>query len=144
MKIAAVRIRGIRKIKPKIKKTLELLRLVKPNYCAILDDTAQTLGMLNVSKDYIAFGKIDDETLFRLIYKRGNKGSKRIRELYDKEKIKEMVKGIMEGKTTLKSVMDPVFMLHPPRKGYKDTKKIYPFGDLGKRDDINALLKRMS
>ena len=33
--------------------------------------------------------------------------------------------------------------LHPPRKGYKTIKKPAPEGDLGKREDMNLLLKRM-
>ncbi len=143
MKIAVVRIRGIRKIKPKIKKTLQLLNLEKPNYCVIIDDSKSNLGMLRVIKDYVAFGDINEDTLFRLIYKRGRKGSKRISEIYEKEKIKEMVRDIFDGKAKISDIIDPVFMLHPPRKGYKDTKRLYPVGDLGRRDDMSALLRRM-
>jgi len=69
MKIAVVRIRGIRKIKPKIEKALQLLNLEKPNYCVVIDDSKSNLGMLEVVKDYVAFGKIDNDTIFRLIYK---------------------------------------------------------------------------
>ncbi|NYZ76841.1 50S ribosomal protein L30 [Candidatus Micrarchaeota archaeon] len=143
MKMAIIRIRGIRKIKPKIKKTLELLRLGKPNYCTIVDDSKASMGMITVVNDYVAFGEIDGETLFRLIYKRGMRGSKHIREMYEKEKIMEMAKGIMDGKAKVSEVADPVFMLHPPRKGYKDTKRAYPRGDLGRRGDIGLLLRRM-
>jgi len=143
MKIAVVRIRGIRKIKPKIEKALQLLNLEKPNYCVVIDDSKSNLGMLEVVKDYVAFGKIDSDTIFRLIYKRGRKGSERISEVYEKEKIKEMAQDIFDGKARISDIVDPVFRLHPPRKGYKDTKRLYPKGDLGRRDDMSALLRRM-
>jgi large subunit ribosomal protein L30 len=141
--IAVVRVRGIRKVNPKIRKTLELLRLNRPNHCVVLKGSKQDIGMLRVVKDYIAFGEIDEETLFRLLYKRGTKGSKKLKELMEKDKIKEAAKGIAGGKTRIPDIGDPVFMLHPPRKGYRNTKKMYPFGDLGKRDDMNLLLRRM-
>ncbi len=143
MKIAVVRVRGIRKINPKIRKTLELLRLNRPNHCVVLAGSKPDMGMLKVVKDYVAFGEIDEETLFRLIYKRGMKGSKKLKELMEKDRIKEAAKGIFGGKTKVSDVSDPVFMLHPPRKGYKDIKRAYPRGDLGKRDDMNSLLRRM-
>lgn len=143
MKIAIVRVRGIRKLKPKIKKTLEMLRLNRPNHCVVVDDSKPVAGMLNVVRDYVAYGEIDEDTLFKLIYKRGMKGSKRVKELSEKEKIKESTKGIIGGKVKLSEVADPVFMLHPPRRGYKNVKMAYPLGDLGKRDDMNLLLRRM-
>ena len=143
MKIAVVRIRGIRKIKPRIGKTLEMLRLNRPNHCVVVDDSRPTMGMLKVVKDYVAFGEIDEETLFKLIYKRGMKGSKRIREISEKDKVKEEAKNVISGKAKLSDFADPVFMLRPPKRGYKNTKKTYPFGDLGRRDDMNALLRRM-
>jgi len=143
MKIAVVRVRGIRKMKPKIKKTLEMLRLNKPNHCVVIEDSKPNMGMLNVTRDYIAFGEIDEETLFKLIYKRGMKGSKKLNELMDKDKIKQAAGSISKGESKLSDVIDPVFMLHPPRRGYKNIKKPYPSGDLGKRDDMNLLLRKM-
>ncbi len=141
--IAVVRIRGTRKINPKIRKTLELLRLNRPNHCVVLKGSAPDIGMLKVVKDYVAFGEIDEETLSKLLQKRGTKGSKKLKELMDKDKIKDAAKGIIGGKTKVSDVGDPVFTLHPPRRGYKNTKRAYPFGDLGKRDDMNSLLRRM-
>lgn len=143
MKFAVIRIRGIRKVKPKIKKTLELLRLNRPNHCVIVGDSRPSLGMLKVVNDYVAYGEVDEETLFKLLYRKGKKGSKKLSSISEKEKIKEAAKGILEGKLKLEDVADPVFMLHPPRKGYKNAKKQYPLGVLGKHEDISALLRRM-
>ena len=46
MKLAVLRIRGIRKLRPQVRRTLELLRLERPNHCVLVDDTPQTKGML--------------------------------------------------------------------------------------------------
>ena len=51
MKLAVIRVRGRRKIRPNIQKTLELLRLERPNHCVLLDDSVQNLGMLQLVKD---------------------------------------------------------------------------------------------
>jgi len=143
MKIAVIRVRGIRKVKPKIAKTLELMRLNRPNHCVIVDDSRPSMGMLKTVNDYVAYGEIDEETLFKLLYRKGKKGSKKLSSIIEKDKIQAEAKEIIGGKKKVADVADPVFMLHPPRKGYKNAKKAYPLGALGKHDDINALLRRM-
>lgn len=143
MKIAVIRVRGIRKVKPKIRKTLELMRLNRPNHCVIIDDSKPSIGMLKLVTDYVAYGEISEETFFKLLYKKGKRGSKRLSSISEKDKVQAEAKEIFGGKKKLADVADPVFMLHPPRKGYKNTKKAYPLGSLGKHDDINALLRRM-
>jgi len=44
--IAVVRIRGEVGLNPKIKKTLKLLRIHKKNYCVIVPNTTDFLGMI--------------------------------------------------------------------------------------------------
>lgn len=141
-KIAIIRIRGVRRISPRISKTLELLRLNKPNHCVVVEDTPQTNGMINVVKDYVAYGKIEEKTLFLLFNKRGTKGSNKIKDVLKASELKDAAKKVIDG-TKVSEYANPVFRLKPPRKGYKDIKHAYPVGDLGKRDDINLLLKRM-
>ena len=139
-KIAVIRIRGIRSMEPKIKIALEYLRLHRPHHCVILNASPQTMGAINKVRDYVAYGAVDEQTLSKLLLKRGEKGGKLLREL--KTDVKKIVKEFLDGKK-LSDFIDPVFRLHPPRGGYKDIKIHYPYGDLGKRDDINNLLKRM-
>jgi len=140
---AVVRIRGVRKVKPKIKKTLELLRLHKPNHCVLVPENPSMIKMLNVVKDYVAFGKVDDAFITKLIYKRGKNGSTWLREKMDKKAIEQLAKEIASGVKKVKDVVDPVFCLHPPRKGYKNIKLHYPEGDLGRHENIERLLNRM-
>lgn len=141
-KIAVVRVRGIRNMDPKLKVAFDYLRLHKPNHCILLNVTAQNAGALNKIKDYVTFGSINEETLMKLLHKRGEKGGKKLSEIKKEDEIKNIATEIFNGKK-LSDYADPVFRLHAPRGGYKDIKRSYPTGDLGKRDDINELLKRM-
>jgi len=99
-------------------------------------------GMLAVVKDYVAFGLITEDTVLRLLLKRGEKGSKSLKDLVKEAELKSAAKEIFAGKK-VREYANPVFRLHPPRKGYKNLKRTYPVGDLGKRDDMDILLKKM-
>jgi large subunit ribosomal protein L30 len=142
MKIAIVRVRGIRNMDPRIKKTMELLRLNKPNHCVLIDDSPQNQGMLNVIKDYATFGPVSEETVYRLLLKRGTKGASLLRDVAKEADIKKAAADVSSGKKVA-DYADPVFRLPPPSKGYKDIRRSYPQGDLGKRSEMDTLLKRM-
>lgn len=124
--LAIVRVRGRWGVKPKIKKTLELLKLHKPNHCVVYPDTPSIRGMLKIVENYVAYGKISEETFKALFNKRGEGSLERALELFKSN-----------------NKIDVVFRLHPPRKGWKSIKDPYPRGALGERDDMDNLLKRM-
>ncbi len=140
--LAVVRVRGVRNMKPKIKFTLGLLRLHRPNHCVIVKGSDPMKGMLQIAKDYIAYGNVSEEALVKLLKKRGERGGKMLLDSAKEQEIESAVKEIIDGGHVEKWV-DPVFRLHPPRKGYKDIKSAYPRGDLGKRPSMDTLLKRM-
>jgi len=140
--IAIVRIRGVRSMKPRTKRTLELLKLQRPNHCVIYPSTPQVLGMVNIAKDYVAFGEISEDMLAALLEKRGEKGAKMLSEMMKEAELKKVAKEIFSGKK-VSEFADPVFRLHPPRGGYKDIKNVFPQGDLGKRTDMDEFIKRM-
>ena len=142
MKIAIVRVRGIRNMDPKIKKTMQLLRLNKPNHCVLINDSPQNKGMLNVVKDYVTFGPVSEDTVYRLLLKRGTKGAALLRNLAKDADIKKAASEVASGKKVA-DYADPVFRLPPPSKGYKDIRRSYPQGDLGKREELDTLLRKM-
>ncbi len=142
MKIAVIRIRGRRKIRAEFEDTLRMLRLERPNHCVIVDDTPQNMGMLAKVKDYIAYGPVDEQIIFKLLAKRGKKGRSSLNDVMKEDQIKKAATEIFGGKKTM-DFANPVFRLRPPSKGYKNIKKTYPEGDLGKRDDMVSLLSRM-
>jgi len=142
MKLAVLRVRGIRNVDPKIRRTLEMMRLEKPNHLVVIEDSPANLGMLNVVKDYVTFGPIKEDLLLALLAKRGRKGSKRLSSLLDADKMKVAATEIFSGKKTA-DFANPVFRLSPPSQGYKEIKRPYPQGDLGRRMDIAPLLRKM-
>lgn len=153
MVYAAVRLRGKVNVKPKIKDTLNFLNLTKTNHCVILPEEKNVKGMLQVAKDYITWGEINENTLTEMISKRGMiKGDKPLTDKYLKKEtsysdIKKLCKALLDEKTKYKDVPDvkPVFRLSPPEKGLRSIKRPYnQKGSLGYRGkDINTLIKRM-
>lgn len=149
--LAVVRLRGTIDVHRKISETLRLLRLHRRYNCIIIPDTPSYRGMLQVVKDYVAFGEIDHEILALLLRTRGRLGgNRRLTDEYVKEKtgyasIEEFAKAVIEGKARLSDIpgLKPVFRLHPPRKGLKNIKWHYPRGDLGYHKGIKDLLYRM-
>lgn len=138
--LAAIRVRGLTGMKIKIEDTLKMLRLYKKNYCCVLPDNPEYVGMLKKAKDYIAWGEIDDETFNALVSKRGEEFNGR--EFDSKKKIVYSDFFIINNKKIKK-----YFRLNPPRKGFgrKGIKHSFQQGGaLGYRGtEINELIKRM-
>ncbi|KAM0676504.1 60S ribosomal protein L7 [Gurleya vavrai] len=66
-----VRIRGMNRVPPKERKTLDILRLRAPNSCILLKNNKGTRSMLQLVRNYVAFGYISLDLLRELVYKRG-------------------------------------------------------------------------
>ncbi|MEM4295506.1 MAG: uL30 family ribosomal protein [Candidatus Anstonellales archaeon] len=138
MLICAIRVRGIRNIKPKIRHTLEMLGLNKVNNAIIIKDNESLLKMLDVAKDYITYGPLNEENAIKLIEK-----------VYLKYRKNEAngrdAKTILQEFLNSKNYRFPfTFRLRPPRKGYKSIKRPFSMGGaLGKRAEIDSLVSRM-
>jgi large subunit ribosomal protein L30 len=148
---AIVRLRGGVNTKPEIKDTLDMLRINRVNHCVVVKEDPHYRGMIQLVKDYVAWGKLDDETLSLLLEKRGRlSGNRRLTEALIKEKtafgsIKEFAKAVNAGSASLSDLeIKPVFRLHPARKGLRSTKKTVPQGGvLGFHDSIKNLITKM-
>ena len=150
--IAAIRVRGTTGIKKDIADTLMMLRLNQINHAVLIDENPSYNGMLQKGKDYITWGEIDAETLAKVIAKRGRlTGDVKVTDEYLKENtdyssVEELAKAVVESEATLEDAgIKPVFRLHPPRKGYKSTKKTYnEGGSLGYRGEkLGELIVKM-
>ena len=154
--IFAVRIRGAPGMKRKILDTLKMLRMHKVNHGVLIWAEKSYKGMLNKCKDYIAYGKIDEKTLVRLLRVRGRvEGNKPLTDEYIKnlteyKNIKVFSKALLNGKIQYREKfvykLKPIFRLHPPRKGHRGSiKKHYAeggtLGNLG--EHINILIHKM-
>ena len=140
--IAVVRIRGNVKVKGNIENTMELLHLNTVNNCIVVPENEKYMGMVHKVKDHVTYGSITKETFKKMLVKWGRSGKKKL-QLKDADKTVDELFG---GKKTFKELdINPVFKLHPPRKGYEGVKVAYSQGGaLGNRKEkMNELLERM-
>ena len=157
---AIIRLKGQVNVPYEVEHTLKLLRLRRKYHCVLYPASLPGLkGMLDKVKDWVTWGEIDRETLIQLLYARGRiPGGRKLTDDYVDEKLAQLgVKGgvpaladaILGGKILLHKIdnfVKPVFRLHPPRGGFKETiKKPYTQkGETGYRGPaINELIKRM-
>jgi large subunit ribosomal protein L30 len=150
---AVVQVRGTVKTRREIKDTLKMLRLHHINHCVIIPDTPAYLGMIRKVKDFVAYGEIEPTVVEELLRNRGRLiGDTHLTDEYVKENsqyggISEFAKALSAGEARLTDVpgLKPVLRLHPPRKGYKTTKRTYQQGgSLGYYgENINDLLYKM-
>ena len=63
-----VRIKGINKIDPKKRKTLQLLRLLQINNGVFIKLTKATLEMLKIVEPFVAYGYPNQKSVRELIY----------------------------------------------------------------------------
>lgn len=136
--IIAIRISGLVEIPNEVKESLFRLRLRKKYSAALFKETRENELLLKKLRNFIAYGKVNSETISLLIEKRAQPlNSKKLD-----------VKKVMEGldKKNLEELgIKPFFRLHPPRGGI-DSKLHFPIrkGVLGdNRDKINDLVRRM-
>jgi large subunit ribosomal protein L30 len=130
-----------------------MLRLHHINHCVLVADTPENLGMIRKVKDYVAYGEVDAVTIETLLRTRGRLiGDAALTDEYIKSNstysgITELSKALTGGELKLRDIpgLKPVLRLHPPRKGYKTTKRTFVQGGaLGYYgQEINTLLYKM-
>ena len=139
-KLAAIRIRGLVRMEPKVESTLKMLKLFRNNYCIVVPNNPNYDGMLAKAKDYITWGEIDDDTFKLLVEKRGEQFKGTEQDSHKKIKYNDFIS--VDNKKIKK-----FFRLNAPRKGFgrKGIKVQYKNGGaLGYRGQkINELIKRM-
>jgi len=150
---AVVQVRGVVNTRQDIKDTLKMLRLHHINHCVLVADTPENLGMIRKVKDYVAYGEVDAITIETLLRTRGRViGDAALTDEYIKSNstysgIPELAKALAGGEMKLRDIpgLKPVLRLHPPRKGYKTTKRTFVQGGaLGYYgQEINTLLYKM-
>ena len=121
-----------------IEETLFRLKLRRKYACTLINETKENLGMIKKVRSFVAYGKIDKETLLELVKKRGQpvEKSKKI----DAEKV---VEHLIKNKNFENTGIKPFFRLHPARGGIS-SKQHFPKGVLGDHGDkINDLIRRM-
>lgn len=153
MTYAVVRVRGTIDVHPKIKDTLKMLRLHRPNHCVLVPEDPSFEGMLQAVKDHATWGEVDGDTLADVLSARGKVTGddpltdEHVGEHTEFGSLAELAEAIADGKARLDDVAEakPVIRLHPPSGGFEGTKR--PFGEGGalgyRAEAINDLLARM-
>ena len=152
-KLAVVRVRSSVNVRRDVREIMQMLGLTRVNHCVVIDDSPTYRGMLQKAKDVLTWGEVEQRVLDQLIRKRGRLvGDKRLTDEFVKsqtsfQSLSEFVAAVHAGEAELRALpgLKKVFRLHPPRKGYKATKRPFKdFGDLGYRGErINDLILKM-
>lgn len=137
--IAVIRISGMVNVRQEISETLDRMKLRRKYACVLVDENSpEKIGMIKKLRNFVAYGRINEETIVKLIKARGR--------MADKTEIKDekgIAKEILSDKKLEEAGLKPFFRLHPPRRGIK-SKLHYPKGVLGdNKEDINKLIERM-
>jgi 60S ribosomal protein uL30 len=158
--ILIVRIRGINGVSPKVRKILQLFRLLQINNAIFIKASKATLNMIRIIEPYVAFGYPNMKTVKGLVYKRGfvkvNKNRIPISDNSVIEKslaaqniicVEDLIHEIFTVGTNFKKATNFLwpFKLNTPTGGWKVKRNHYnEGGDYGNREDkINELVQRM-
>ncbi|KAH0383719.1 60S ribosomal protein L7, partial [Aureobasidium melanogenum] len=162
-----VRIKGINKIDPKKRKTLQLLRLLQINNGVFVRLTKATIEMLKIVEPFVAWGYPNLKTVRELVYKRGyGKVNKQRIALSDNAIVEENLG--QYGIVCMEDLIHEIYTVGPnfkqasnflwpfklsnPLGGFHKRKLTSPLfnhfiegGDLGNREEqISALVARMN
>ena len=137
--ILVIRISGLVKVDKKVEEALYRMRLRRKYSATLLEDNEKNRKFLKKIRNYVAYGKINNKTLERLIDLRG-RPIKKEKKIDSKKIIVEM-----EKKNLKELGLKPFFRLHPPRGGIESKKHSgIGKGVLGdNKEKINELLERM-
>jgi len=138
--LLVVRIRGINRMSPKVRKVLRLLRLRQIHNAVLIKSNKATIGMLKLVEPWIAYGYPSVTTIKKMICKRGYLKVNRQRiPLVNNEQVEELLGehdiksvGCMINElytcgpefTTVASALWP-FKLSSPKGGYRGVKRIH-------------------
>ena len=158
-----VRIKGINKIDPKKRKTLQLLRLLQINNGVFIRLTKATSEMLKIVEPFVAYGYPNLKSVRELVYKRGyaKTASKQRIPLTDNAIIEEHL-----GKFGIVCMEDLIHEIYTVGPNFKQASNfLWPFklsnptggfhsrkfnhfiegGDTGNREEnINGLIRQMN
>src|SRR3989338_352151 len=141
--IAVVRVRGLFSNPPQVRKTMECLKLTRVNSCTLVADTPQNMGMLQVVREHVAYCEVSMEIVAALLYKRG-RGKIGSLKAMGETQVQALAAKVHANPSEIAGLgISKPFFLSPPAGGYDETKFMYPKGALGKRPDMDKLLKSM-
>ena len=124
--LLVVNLHGQINVRRQVRSALKELRVERRFSATVVRDDPSTLGLLDLSRDFVAWAPLEKELLASLLELRGKVSERKkldggaIRELGYKG-AEELASKMMEGEMRLSSVkgLRPFFNLAPPRGGFK-------------------------
>ena len=135
--IIVIRISGMVDVSENVQYILHNINLRRKYSAILMQENPENIKLLNKVRSFVAYGKISDENLMKLISLRAESLKRNV-----KINAESIVKNL-EKKSLRELDVKPFFRLHPPRKGI-ESKKHFGVGKgvLGdNKEDINALLE---
>ena len=135
-----------------VRKALNELWVAKKFSASVVTDDTQTVGMLRLCKDYLAWCPLDEGLLTDLLKKRGMVSSSRT---LDQDSLKAMGFGshqdlaakMLKEQVRLSAVggVLPFFRLAPPKGGFKAAlrRQSTERGALGRNPKLDGIVRRM-
>jgi large subunit ribosomal protein L30 len=150
--LLVVNLRGMVNTRAPVRTTLDQMRIGRRFNATIVPDDKVHRGMLHLSKEHVAWCKLDAATAEKLLKARSEKSSgKRTPESEIKTEeygsIGEIASALASGKLKLRSIetIRPFFRLSPPRGGFKrsSVRQFSAGGVLGPNSELPKLLEKM-
>lgn len=152
---AVVRVRGGAHVEVSLKETMRHLHLTRQNHAVLLPETDALRGMVNKVQGYVTWGPVSAPTVESLLKTRGITESgvrldvSKVPSSSGAKDLKGLTDLVAKGGSLGVPGMKPLFRLHPPKGGWRSTKKPYTLGGaLGYREpgsklDMDKLISRM-
>lgn len=154
--LLAIRLKGEFGTPYSIGTALTTLHLKGKFNAVLVENKAESIGMLRLVKDYVTWGDVSTSDIAMLFKERGEFSGgapmtdATIREKFGEPTAQDLASALMKGRINLRTLrqggLNPVFRLHPPSGGFEGTiKRTYTSrGELGNRGPaIRSLLNRM-
>jgi large subunit ribosomal protein L30 len=152
---AVVRVRGGSHAETSLRETMEHLHLTRQNHVVLLPERNDLLGMIHKVQGYVTWGPVSAPTVEALLRARAFTldGQKLDAAKVPSSSGAKDLKGLSEIVAKNGSLgvpgIKPLFRLHPPKGGWRSTKKPYTLGGAlgfrapGTKVDMDALLTKM-
>jgi large subunit ribosomal protein L30 len=151
--LLVVNLRGLVNTRTPVRTTLEQLSIARRFNATIVPDNPVYRGMLNISKEHVAWCKLDGDLAQKLLQRSEKSTGVRFEEGEMKKRsenyssFSEFAKGLESGKAKLNDVqtMRPFFRLKPPKGGFRrSTRRQFTDGGvLGRNEELPKLVERM-
>jgi large subunit ribosomal protein L30 len=150
--LLVVNLRGLVNTRAPVRTTLVQLKIGRRFNATIVPDDKVHHGMLHLSKEHVAWCKLDASIAEKLLRTRserstGNRTPESEIVSKDFSSVTEIAKALESGKLRLNSLekVRPFFRLSPPRGGFKRStvRQFRDGGILGHNDELPSLVEKM-